>query len=656
MGILHLALLIGVSFAMERRLAAILAADVKGYSRLTERNEEASTANLRMYRAVVEESISAHKGRIFSSAGDGLVAEFPSIVEAIRCAVEIQNEIAERNVSVPENERMQFRIGVNLGDVIAEDDNLYGTGVNVAVRLEQLAEPGGICISQTVYDQVRKIVEIPFEDIGERRLKNIADPVHIYRILPAPLPWHNRFFSRVRRSPRLGAAAGVVVLLVALVGSFYLRQPAALWDALLYGEVPQPTIAVLPFDDPSAANDQQDLADGISDQVRTDLGKFPDLGVMARNLTLKYKGTDIGLAGREPHVTYVLAGGIQRNPYVQVTAELYDASEDNPVSIWDHTYDQQANQDIHAFCDDVARSIVGTLGGVEGVLAEAEFKRVSKKNANSLTAYDYIVKGWHEWSIATSQEISDKNKAAREFFEQARKIEPNNARAYAGLAWTHASDHDFEWEDPETAVSEALKMADKAVGLDSNDYQAHWALGWAYLYHLNDENIPEYDKAIAHYEQALKLNRNDLELLAEMANLLVYIDEPTQAVNQLEEAFRLADPTRIKEWWTEYLGWAYEEARMPSKAVKTLEAVVGLDPPKEKKWLLPSLAAAYYQVGRRGDAKKTVQQIINMDSKFSAKTFADDLPFRDPDQRRNYVGRLVRAGVPCSECKSELVP
>ena len=172
---------------MERRLAAILAADVKGYSHLTELNEEASTATLRMYRAVVEESISAHKGHVFSSAGDGVVAEFPSIVEAIRCAVEIQNEIAERNASVPKNAQMQFRIGVNLGDVIAEENNLYGTGVNVAVRLEQLADAGGICISQTVYDQIRKIVEMPFEDIGERRLKNIAEPVHVYRILPSPL-------------------------------------------------------------------------------------------------------------------------------------------------------------------------------------------------------------------------------------------------------------------------------------------------------------------------------------------------------------------------------------------------------------------------------------------------------------------------------------
>src|SRR5262245_30334334 len=245
---------------MERRLAAILAADVQGYSHLTELDEEASTATVCSYCAVVKKAISEHRGHIFSSAGDGVVAEFPSVVEAIRCAVEIQNEIAERNAAVPEDGRMQFRIGVNSGDVIAEDNNLYGTGVNVAVRLEQLAEPGGIFISQTVYNQVRKIVEIPFEDIGERRLKNIAEPVHVYRILPAPLPWLTRLFSHTNiRRQRLGFAAGVLlVLLAGAAGAFYLRQPAALWDALLDGglSLPEAAIAVLPFDDMSPTHDQ----------------------------------------------------------------------------------------------------------------------------------------------------------------------------------------------------------------------------------------------------------------------------------------------------------------------------------------------------------------------------------------------------------------
>ena len=284
---------------MERRLAAILAADVMGYSRHTERDEEGSTITLRKCRAVAEESVAAHRGHIFSSAGDGLVAEFPSIVEAIRCAIEIQNEIAERNASVPEDERMQFRIGVNLGDVVVEDNNLYGTGVNVAVRLEQLAEPGGICISQTVYDQVRKIVEIPFEDIGERRLKNIADPIHVYRVRTSPLPWLKALLSRSTRRRGLSTAGAILFLLLAVTAGAFLRQPAALWSALsgVGGEPPLPersTIAVMPFHDLSATHDQEYLADGIAEDLIIGLAKFPDLIVMARNSSFAYKGKEDG--------------------------------------------------------------------------------------------------------------------------------------------------------------------------------------------------------------------------------------------------------------------------------------------------------------------------------------------------------------------------
>ena len=384
---------------MERRLAAILAADVEGYSRHTELDEEASTTTLRMYRAVVEEAIAAHRGHIFSSAGDGVVAEFPSIVEAIRCAVEIQNEIAERNASVPDNPQMQFRIGVNLGDVISEDNNLYGTGVNVAVRLQQLAEPGGICISQTVYDQVRKIVEIPFQDIGERRLKNIADPVHVYRILPSPLPWLRRLFSRGRRGRRFGVAASVFLLLAVAAGAFYLRQPAALWDVVLGdgGAISEhPAIAVLPFDDMSPTHDQQYLADGITEELTTGLAKFPELVVMARNSTFKYKDkpTDIRQIGKDLNVRYVVEGSIQRSDQkVRVTAQLIDAGTGR--HIWADRYDRQVDN-IFAIRDEITRAIAGQLGGLQGKVAQAEVERLAGKSPNSFTAYDYLMRGLHE--------------------------------------------------------------------------------------------------------------------------------------------------------------------------------------------------------------------------------------------------------------------
>ena len=288
---------------------------------------------------------------------------------------------------------MQFRIGVNIGEVIAEVNNYYGSGVNVAVRLEQLADAGGICISQTVYDQIRRIVEIPFEDIGERHLKNISEPVHVYRILPAPMLGLHRFFSRTNiHRRRLGVAAGVLLLLLAVAGgATYLRQLAALWDALLGGAAAppeNPTIAVLPFDDMSPAHDQQYLADGITEELIMGLAKFPDFVVMARNSTFAYKDkpTDVRKVGRDLNVRYVLEGSVQRaDQHMRVTAQLIDATTGR--QIWADRYDREVNN-IFAIRDDITRSVAGTLGSIAGVVSQAEAARVSTKNPNSFTVYE----------------------------------------------------------------------------------------------------------------------------------------------------------------------------------------------------------------------------------------------------------------------------
>ena len=620
---------------MERRLAAILAADVQGYSHLTELNEEGSTATLRMYRAVVEESIAAHKGHIFSSAGDGVVAEFPSIIEAIRCAVEIQNEIAERNSSVPEKQQMQFRIGVNLGDVIAEDNNLYGTGVNVAVRLEQLAEPGGIFLSQTVYDQVRKIVEIPFEDVGERRLKNIAEPIHVYRILPSPLPWLKKVLSPAGIRQSFGVAASVALLFLAVAaGAFYLRQPAALWDALIGdGSLTEhPAIAVLPFADMSPTHDQQYLADGITEELTTGLAKFPELIVMSRNSTLTYKDkpTDTRQVGKDLNVRYLIDGSVQRaDQNVRVTAQLIDASTGS--QLWADGYDREISS-IFAIRDDITRSIVGTLGGLGGKLAQAEVSRVSAKNPNSFTAYDYLMRGWYEWHKFTRES----NAAARDLFEQARKIDPNYARAYAGLAWAYADDYDYEWtEDFEKTLKLTLENANTAVRLDPNDYQAQWALGWACLYNR------QYEQAMAHYLRARELNPNDAELLAEMANFLIWIGQPKQAIDQVKEAIRL-NPFH-ENWYEEYLGWAYEEAGMPQKAIEILEQAIDLqNPDDDGLWYFPFLAAAYADptVGRMDDAREIVKTLLSRKPEFS---ISEALSHAYPYKTKELVDRLVNA-------------
>ena len=626
---------------MERRLTAILAADVQGYSQHAERDEEASTTTLRMYRAVVEESIAAHKGHIFSTAGDGVVAEFPSVVEAIRCAVEIQNEIAERNVAVPEEERMQFRIGVNLGEVIAEENNYYGSGVNVAVRLEQLADAGGICISQTVYDQIRKIVEIPFEDIGKRHLKNISEPVHVYRILPAPMSGLHRFFSRTNiHRRRLGVAAGVLLLLLAVAGgATYLRQPAALWDALLGGAAAppeNPTIAVLPFDDMSPAHDQQYLADGITEELIMGLAKFPDFVVMARNSTFAYKDkpTDVRKVGRDLNVRYVLEGSVQRaDQHMRVTAQLIDATTGR--QIWSDRYDREVDN-IFAIRDDITRSIAGTLGSIAGVVSQAEAARVSTKNPNSFTVYDYVMKGWDAYNKFTRED----NAAARDFFQQAIRIDPNYARAYAGLAWTYELDYDFEWtDDDERSLKLALENASTAVRLDPNDIQAQWGLGWAYLYNR------QFDNALAHYLRARELNPNDAEVLAEMGNLLIYLGQPKQAVDQVKEAIRL-NPNHY-DWYVYYVGWAYEEAGMPEEAIEIFEKAIDLqNPDEEQLWYLPTVAAAYAAVGRMDDAHKVVKTVLSREPDFSISKKVSRYPYETKELADRYANALRRAGLP----------
>lgn len=626
---------------MERRLVGVLAADVAGYSSLMESDEEATTATLLAYRTVAREIVVAHRGRIFNTAGDSIVAEFHSIVDALRCAVEIQHEIEDRNASVPENRRMLFRIGVNLGDMIAEENHLYGTGVNVAARLEQMAQPGGVCISQSVYDQVRKVVEMAFEDIGEYRLKNIADPVHVYRLLSKTTSRSGRLRPVKDGRRRLAYAAGLLLLLIAaMAGGSYLIWPAAIQSMFIPAAPALPehsAIAILPFDDISPNGDQQYLADGITEELSTGLAKFPDLIVMARGSTVAYKdkATDVRKIAKDLNVHYVVEGTLQRaDQTVRVTAQLIDATSGR--QIWADRYDRKLDN-IFDVRDDIARSIAGTLMGTHGKLADAEVARLSAKNPNSFTAYDYLLKGWQEWSNFTREG----NLAARDLFERSRQVDPNYARAYAGLAWTYSSEYDFGWtDDYDKTLALTLEMAEKAVRLDSNDYRSHWVLGWAYLYNR------EYDKAMASYARARELNPNDAELLAEMANLLIYVGQPQQAVAQLKEAIRL-NPFH-DDWYVEYLGWAYQEAGMPVEAVETLEDVVDPDPSEEQLWVLPTLAAAYAdpKVNQMDNARKIVKEILTLEPKFSTAEFVDARPYKVKEQLDRRVESFHRAGLP----------
>ena len=389
----------------------------------------------------------------------------------------------------------------------------------------------------------------------------------------------------------------------------------------------------------SATHDQQYLADGITEELITGLAKFPELIVMSRNATLTYKDkpTDSRQVGKDLNVRYVVEGSIQRSDQnVRVTAQLIDASTGRPL--WADRYDREINS-IFAIRDDITRSIAGTIGGLGGKLAQAEVARLSGKDPNSFTAYDYLMRGWYEWHKFTREA----NAAARDLFELARKIDPNYARAYAGLAWAYADDYDYEWtDDYDKTLKLALENASTAVRLDPNDYQAHWALGWAYLYNR------QHERAMAHYLRARALNPNDAELLAEMANFLIFIGQPKQAIDQAKEAIRL-NPFH-ENWYVEYLGWAYEEAGMPKEAIEVFEQAIDLQNPSEDQlWYFPTIAAAYAHptVGRMDDAHKIVKTLLSRKPEFSTSEFVSRLlPYKTKELLDRYVNAVRRAGLP----------
>jgi adenylate cyclase len=514
---------------MERRLTAILAADVAGYSRHTERNEEASTATLGVYRAVVDESIAAHKGHIFTRAGDGIVAEFPSVVEALRCAIEIQNEIGVRNASVPEAERMQFRIGVNLGDVISEDNNYYGTGVNVAARLEQLAAPGGICISQTVYDQVRKIVEIPFQDIGERRLKNIADPIHVYRVLPAPLPWYHRLLSRSKvRLRRPEFAALIFLLILALAGgsSYYLRQPAVLWTTLLGDSTKSAAIAVLPFRNFSG---DDAFSDGLTEDIMTGIARSNrDLPVLARATAFKYKGQDVDVRdlGRELGVRYVLEGSVKRSgDDVRVNANLADAQ--TGLTIWSDQFDRKMTDIEFLVQDKIVGRIVAKIAGGYGVIEAAEVRSAKRKSPEQVAAYDLFQRAhaYLQWDW-TPENFG----AARAALKDAFAKDPSNPKALREWAWFSILGWVFEVDDPPVPPKEITAQAIKAVQLDPADARAHLTAAFAYFF-TKQLDLFEHEA-----QQAIALAPYDSELQAMLGALIANMGQWQRGVALVENA------------------------------------------------------------------------------------------------------------------------
>jgi adenylate cyclase len=476
-----------------RRLAAILAADVAGYSRLMGMDEEGTHERLQAHlRELVNPKIAEHRGRIVKNTGDGFLAEFPSVVDAVRCAAEIQRGMADREPEVPEERRTRFRIGINLGDVIVEENDVFGDGVNVAARLEGLAEPGGICVSRVVRDQVRDKVDFGFEDLGEQSVKNIARPVRVYR---------------VRGSEPAGGTIDAI-------------QPALTLPD-------KPSVAVLPFQNMSSDPEQEFFGDGIAEDVITALSRYPSLFVIARNSSFTYKGrpVDVKQIGRELGVRYVLEGSLRKSGNrIRVTAQLVEAETGKHV--WAERYDRDL-ADIFAVQDEITEAVTIAIAPA---IADAERQRAMRKPPGSLDAWAAYQRGlWH-----LEKATADDHELAEGFFRQAIDLDRNFPDGYCGLATAKfRAAITFRTGSLVEAQSLAERMAYFAIALDGNNAFAHSCLSFA-LFGRGDHR-----GALAEAERALSLSLNLASGYFQRGATLIYSGRPQEGLTDLQTSLNL---------------------------------------------------------------------------------------------------------------------
>jgi TolB-like protein/class 3 adenylate cyclase/Flp pilus assembly protein TadD len=616
-----------------RKLTTILSADVAEFSRMMRADEDGTFRTLRACRQSIEPLVDHYQGRIFGTAGDSVVAEFASPVEALRCAVEIQQAVDKVGADVPEHLRMKFRIGINLGDVLVEGTDLIGDGVNIADRIQHAAKPGEICISAGVHEVVKNQPGFSCEDLGDLAVKNIAQPVRMYRARrtatgtppPARRPAHVASWALIWSAVSVGvltSALGLVFHLDLLPLASRPSEPAG--DASRSTQV---SIAVLPFDNLSADQTQDYFVEGITEEMILALGRFSDLSVIAREAVQQYKGKGMnpGELSRDLGVRYALQGSVRRDgERVRVTATLIDAR--TGVQLWADRYDGEVG-DVFAVQDDITQKVVGTLAIK---LTDIERQRSLARPPENLQAYDYAQRAWNHYRAGTRADIRD----ARKLFEQAIALDPDYAQAYVGLATTRVVTVSSGWtEQTAEALAEAERLARKALSLDSSSAAAHATLAEVYLHRQ------QYDLARAEDEQAIALNPNDAWSHAARGGVLVYAGEPEEAVRSFEIALRLDPSLSIVGAYP--AGWAYYLVGRYEDGVRVMERQAQQFP--SDFFVHAALAASYAQLGRKEDAARAVTSVLRSWPFFHVDTFVAQ--FRRMKDREAIREGLLKAGL-----------
>ena len=631
---------------IQRKLAAILAADVAGYSRLMGADEEGTLAGLKAHRrTLVDPKIREHRGKIIKTTGDGMLVEFASAVDAVRCAVEVQRGMADRNAGVPQAKRIEFRIGINLGDIIHDDNDIFGDGVNVAARLEALAEPGGICVSQGVRDPVRDKLGFTFEDMGEQTVKNIARPIPTFRVRFEGAEPPDRAAAAFRR-PRhrnvvtasgIGLAAVCAVAIIAL--AFWPHhaplpipaQPAVATQTAPLPLPDKPSMAVLPFTNIGGDAKQERLADGITEDVITDLSRYRDLFIIASNSVFTYKGKAVNVqqVGRELGVRYVLEGSIQTSgDRVRVTAQLIEAATD--VHVWSERYDRPLDN-IFDLQNEVTQKIAGALAGGNGALGMAEAASVRRKPPGNLQAYDYYVLGT-EFANRLSEE--DKSKAI-ELMKKALELDPQFARAYSRLGGIYVSLAFLgSGQGSASTLFEKAKAAElRAIVLDQTDARAYYLLAEIYM------ALSDFDRGLAAFEQALVLNPNDPNILVSYGGWLPNVGRAREGAEMVTRAFRL-NP-HYPGWYNNYTDpfYATGEYDQVVAMVRRITGDINL-------WTYIVLAMSYAQLGRQADTAAAVAELLRRYPDFSFERALSEFgAIRDQPTLSHYLDGARKAGL-----------
>jgi len=576
---------------MEQRLAAVLAADMAGYSRLMEADEAGTLARLRTHRIeLIDPAIAKNKGRLIKTTGDGLLVEFQSVTDAVKCAVEIQQRMKRRNSDVPEDRRIEFRIGINLGDIIFEDDDIFGDGVNIAARAEQLAEVGGICVTAAVATQVADRLELPIDDLGEKMLKNISRPVHLYR-----------------------------------VGIEGAALPAAPDNTEAKKGVCKPTIVVLPFDNMSGDPDQEFFADGLTEDIITELSRRHELFVISRNSSFVYKNQSVNVreVAASLGAQYLVEGSVRKiGERVRVTVQLIDAQSD--AHIWADKYDRQLD-DIFAIQDEVTAAIAAT---VPGRLEAAQRDQLARTKPANMAAYECALAA----KVLHHRSSADDNRQAQLLIDRAVALDPGYAHAHAwracilGQAWVYG------WcADKEATWLEVNAELERALALDDNDADVHRILA---AVNVNNNALTT---ARYHQERALFLNPNYDLVVVQQGELLTWLGRPEEGVEWILKAMRL-NPHHPERFWS-HLGKAHFAARQYGEAIEAFMHLSSMDETQHA-----FIAACYGWLGDTIAAGAHMEKVRTLAPSFGIEAFLATLHYAQESDVQHLREGLVKAG------------